>query len=201
MTPAEAFVAAVRHHQADQLAEADRLYDPVLAAEPTHALALHLRGALAHAAGRHQEAVDLIGRALAHEEQPDFHCNIGLALSALERRREAADHWARAVALNPNHAAARLNLGNTLREDGRFDEAIAQHRAAAQLWPRSAPVHNSLGLSLARAERHDETRRRYAARFPSDITMTDLDHWHAFEQDNPHTFANMYRFWVQKDDA
>ena len=46
-----------------------------------------------------------------------------------------------------------------------------------------------------------ETRRRYAARFPSDITMTDLDHWHAFEQDNPHTFANMYRFWVQKGDA
>jgi SAM-dependent methyltransferase len=43
-----------------------------------------------------------------------------------------------------------------------------------------------------------ETRRRYAARFPSDATMTDLDRWHAFEQDNPHTFANMYRFWVQK---
>ncbi len=161
MTPAEAFVAAVRHHQADQLAEADRLYGPVLAAEPTHALALHLRGALAHAAGRHQEAVDLIGRALAREEQPDFHYNIGLALSALGRRREAADHWARAVALNPNHAAARLNLGNTLREDGRFDEAIAQHRAAAQLWPQSAPVHNSLGLSLARAERHDEAIVHY----------------------------------------
>ena len=46
-----------------------------------------------------------------------------------------------------------------------------------------------------------DTARRYAARFPSDPTMTDLDRWHAFEQDNPHTFANMYRFWVQKDDA
>ena len=161
MTPAEAFVAAVRHHQAGQLAEADRLYGAVLAAEPTHAHALHLRGALAHAAGRHHEAVDLIGRALAREEQPDFHHNIGLALSALGRRREAADHWARAVALNPNHAAARLNLGNALREEGRFDEAIAQHRAAAQLWPQSAPVHNSLGLSLARAGRHDEAIAHY----------------------------------------
>jgi SAM-dependent methyltransferase/Flp pilus assembly protein TadD len=161
MTPAEAFVAAVRHHQAGQFAEADRLYGAVLAAEPAHAHALHLRGALAHATGRHQEAVELIGRALARDEQPDFHYNIGLALSALGRRREAADHWARAAALNPNHAAARLNLGNALREEGRFDEAIAQHRAAAQLWPQSAPAHNSLGLSLARAERHEEAIAHY----------------------------------------
>ena len=116
MSSRRAFIAAVRHHQAGQLAEADRLYGAVLAAEPSHAHALHLRGALAHAAGRHQDAVDLIARALARDEQPDFHHNIGLALSALGRRRDAADHWARAVAINPNHAAARLNLGNVLHE-------------------------------------------------------------------------------------
>ena len=46
-----------------------------------------------------------------------------------------------------------------------------------------------------------DTRRRYAAYAPSDTTMTDLDRWHAFEQENRHTFANMYRFWIQKDDA
>ena len=50
-----------------------------------------------------------------------------------------------------------------------------------------------LGLEVDRA-----TARRYAARFPADTAMTDLDLWHAFEQDNPHTFATMYRFWVQK---
>jgi len=43
-----------------------------------------------------------------------------------------------------------------------------------------------------------DTARRYAAHAPSDKAMTDLDRWHAFEQDNPHTFANMYRFWMQK---
>jgi hypothetical protein len=37
-----------------------------------------------------------------------------------------------------------------------------------------------------------------AAHAASDATLTDLDRWHAFEQDSPHTFANMYRFWVQK---
>jgi Flp pilus assembly protein TadD/2-polyprenyl-3-methyl-5-hydroxy-6-metoxy-1,4-benzoquinol methylase len=162
MRPADAFVAAVRHHQAGQFSEADRLYRKVLAAEPRHVHALHLRGALAHATGRNEEAVKLIARAIALDEQvPDFHYNIGLALWALDRRGEASSHWARAVALNPNFAEARLNLGNALREQRRFDEAIAQHGAAVQLQPQSAPAHNSLGLSLAKAGRDDEAIPHY----------------------------------------
>jgi len=41
-------------------------------------------------------------------------------------------------------------------------------------------------------------RSAYAARFPDDPAMTDLDRWHAFETENPQTFFAMYRFWVQK---
>jgi len=162
MRPADAFVAAVRHHQAGQFAEADRLYRQVLAAEPQHLHALHLRGALAHAAGRNEEAVKLVGRAIALNGQvADFHYNIGLALWALDRREEASGHWERAVALNPNFAEARLNLGNALREARRFDEAIAQHSAAVQLQPHSAPAHNGLGLSLAKAGRDDDAIQHY----------------------------------------
>jgi SAM-dependent methyltransferase len=29
--------------------------------------------------------------------------------------------------------------------------------------------------------------------------MTDLDHWHTMEIENPDLFAGMYQFWVQKD--
>ena len=50
-----------------------------------------------------------------------------------------------------------------------------------------------LGFEIDRA-----TARQYALRFPADKAMTDLDQWHAFEQDNTHTFEAMYRFWVQK---
>jgi SAM-dependent methyltransferase len=41
-------------------------------------------------------------------------------------------------------------------------------------------------------------RARYQARFPDDRSMTNLDHWHMFEQDHPATFAGMYQFWIQK---
>jgi hypothetical protein len=39
----------------------------------------------------------------------------------------------------------------------------------------------------------------YRDRFPDDPSMTDLDHWHAFETERPATFAGMYQFWCQKD--
>ena len=160
---ADALAAAVRHHQAGQLAEADRLYRKVLAAEPQNLHALHLRGALAHAAGRNEEAVELIGRALALNEQvPDLHYNVALALWALGRHAQAVAHWRRAVALNPDFAAARLNLGNALRDEGRLDEAITQHRSAVRLWPQAPPAHNSLGLSLARAGQHGEAIPHYS---------------------------------------
>jgi tetratricopeptide (TPR) repeat protein/SAM-dependent methyltransferase len=42
------------------------------------------------------------------------------------------------------------------------------------------------------------TLRAYAARFPDDVTMTDLAHWDAFERGHPHIFAAMYQFGVQK---
>ena len=135
MTPVEAFNAAMRHHQAGQLAEAERLYAQVLAAEPGHLHALMLSGALAHMGGRNEEAVGLFGRALAINEQPDFHYNIGLAKWALGQRAEATAHWERALALNPGFPQAHMNLGNALREDGRTADAVMHLRRALQLQP------------------------------------------------------------------
>ncbi|MGZ8310249.1 MAG: tetratricopeptide repeat protein [Rhodoplanes sp.] len=43
------------------------------------------------------------------------------------------------------------------------------------------------------------TGEAYRTRFPDDPAMTDLDHWHAFEQDHPDTFAAMYQFWIAKN--
>ena len=54
------------------------------------------------------------------------------------------------------------------------------------------------GLQFLGFEIDPITARQYARRFPADAAMTDLDGWHAFEQDNPRTFESMYVFWVQK---
>jgi tetratricopeptide (TPR) repeat protein/SAM-dependent methyltransferase len=40
--------------------------------------------------------------------------------------------------------------------------------------------------------------QEYRKRFPEDKAATDLERWHAFENENPTTFTGMYQFWVQK---
>jgi hypothetical protein len=54
------------------------------------------------------------------------------------------------------------------------------------------------GLTFLGFETDPWTRRRYAAMFPEDRSMTDRDRWHALEQKHPLTFARMYQFWTQK---
>ena len=50
-----------------------------------------------------------------------------------------------------------------------------------------------LGFQLA-----PDVLQQYREQFPDDPACTDLDHWHAFEQQHPHTFGRMYQFVVQK---
>ena len=56
--------AGLKHHQAGRLADAGACYRRVLAAQPDHADALHLLGVIAHQAGRHDLAVELISQAI-----------------------------------------------------------------------------------------------------------------------------------------
>jgi SAM-dependent methyltransferase len=57
----------------------------------------------------------------------------------------------------------------------------------------AAEALNFLGFKVSPA-----VRAQYAARFPGDRAMTDLDRWAAFEQDNPGTFGAMYQLWLQQ---
>jgi len=54
------------------------------------------------------------------------------------------------------------------------------------------------GLNLLGFEHDADVLLRYRAQFLDDSACTDLDHWHAYEQQHPHTFVRMYQFTVQK---
>jgi tetratricopeptide (TPR) repeat protein len=141
-----AFAAAVQHHRAGHLHEAEQFYRQVLGANPSHADSLHLLGVLAHQVGHHDVAVDLIERAIEIDATIAlYQSNLGNALRALGRPDRATACYRRAIVLRPRYVEAYNNLAATLREHDQPDEAVTWLRKAIALKPDFPEVHNNLG--------------------------------------------------------
>ena len=134
-------------------AEAEELYREILELKPRHFDALQLLGALALQAGRLQEGVELLRKALAvNARQAPIHSNLAYALNALQRFDEALASADRALALEPKFPDALNNRGNAqaglnrpLDALGSFDRAIALMPDFAQAWNNRACVLRDLG--------------------------------------------------------
>lgn len=145
----EAIQLALQHHQAGRLAQAERLYRKVLAADPSNADANHLLGVLAHQSGNHEAAVTLIGKALlAVPDMAEAHYNLGIALYALGRPDQAIVSYRRALDINPRYLDACSNLGIALADAGQPEQAATWHRKALALEPQSAEAQYNLGSVL-----------------------------------------------------
>jgi tetratricopeptide (TPR) repeat protein len=142
----DVFIAAMAHHKAGRLAQAEQGYRQVLRADPRQPDALHMLGVLAYQSGNNEAAVDLIGQAIAlHGNSPAYHSNLGLALKDLGRLGAAADAFRRAIALNGQAPAAHNNLGIVLTALGRLDEALACSEKALALAPDFAEAYANIG--------------------------------------------------------
>jgi tetratricopeptide (TPR) repeat protein len=94
------------------------------------------------------------------------HPNSGLAWKVLgvslkTRGRDALHALQRAVALLPDDAEARSNLGNALRDQGQLEEAAASYRRALELKPDYAGAHSNLGNVLLDLRRPDDAIASY----------------------------------------
>ncbi|WP_207459464.1 tetratricopeptide repeat protein [Azospirillum sp. SYSU D00513] len=134
----QTLAVATEHHRAGRTAEAERLYREVLDRSPGHPDALHLLGVVALQSGRPQDAAELIGQAVARDaESALFHANLGHALHALGRKREAALSFARALALLSNRGEGWGNVAALANLIRRYDDET-RRAAAAELDARYA---------------------------------------------------------------
>jgi tetratricopeptide (TPR) repeat protein len=148
-TPTPALAAAIRHHQAGRLHEAELLYRQILAREPANADALHLLGVIAHQVGRHDRAVEHIEAALRlRPADAEMYSNLGAAYHALGRLAEAERCYQDALRVRPDFASARYNLGNLFLKQDRPAEAAACYRLALQSLPDNLGILNNLGTAL-----------------------------------------------------
>ncbi len=162
---------AIELHQAGRLSQAAQLYERILAADESDALALHLFGVLQHQQGDHTRAVDLIGRAVAlRPNVAAFHANLAEAYRSLGRFDRAVGCCRTAIQLQPDFPEAFSNLGLALQALGRRSEAIDCFRRALQSRPDFAPAHNNLGIALRESGQVDEALAHFRTAVELDPT-------------------------------
>ncbi len=153
--------AAMAHHRAGRLAEAERLYRLVCDNDPKNARAFHLLGVVAHQLGR-PDAASLVGRAVTLD--PSFaeaHNDRGAILAANGSFTDAVASFERAVSLKPGYHEARNNLARGLRSLGRFDEALVQFEQILKNAPDSPVAHFNLASVFELAGRKSEAESHY----------------------------------------
>jgi len=117
---------AMAAHRDGRLTEAEAGYRQALADGERLVEAHQLLGVLLHRRGRDPEALHHLDEALRMDpEHAGAWANRGLVWVALQRPQEAEDSFRRALAIQPELVAPRLNLARLLGSTGRGPEAVA----------------------------------------------------------------------------
>lgn len=83
------------------------------------------------------------------------------SFEALDKRNRAKDAFAQALALNPDLAIPRSNLGSMAKDEGRFDEAIAHLEETVKRTPSNYPSWYLLGTVFEKVGRWDAAIKAY----------------------------------------
>jgi tetratricopeptide (TPR) repeat protein len=151
------FRQGVALHQQGRFAEAELIYRDVLQQDPKSFEAMHLLGVIALQTRKTQQAVELIGKAIAlNPAIPTAHCNLGSALTALQRHADALESFDKAIALKADLADAHGNRAAALNALKRYDLALASCDRALTLKPDYAEAHNNRAHALNALKRHRE---------------------------------------------
>ena len=135
--------------QRGDLAQAERIYERVLARAANHVQALHLLGIIKVQTGRPQSGLELVEKAI--RLKPDYteaYSDRGLILQQLGRLDEALASFDKAITLRPNTAEAYCNRGLVLQDLERFKEALASFDKAIALRPDFAEAYSNRGVVL-----------------------------------------------------
>jgi tetratricopeptide (TPR) repeat protein len=125
-------------------------------------------GSCLSAMGRYAEAESYLRRAVAGIDDPQTHYNLGLLLSITDRAGEAIGEYEKALARDPMHADARLNMATALARQGRMDRAVQELTGLVDQDPDNAVARTNLGVILAQQGRVPQARAHLEAALRSD---------------------------------
>ena len=148
---------ALDHQRAGRLAEAEAIYRALLVSDPGNIPALHQYGLMEMQRGCYAEAVTLIGRALALQQDDAFmHSNLGEVFRRQGDLDKAFTHFKRAMELNPMLPVVHLNLGVLMRTRGLLRQSEHFLLQAVMLFPDLFKAHLELAHLYLEEERDAE---------------------------------------------
>ncbi|OYQ31472.1 hypothetical protein CHU95_20185 [Niveispirillum lacus] len=158
-TISERLATALADHRDGHIDRAADAYRQMLKADPNNVDALHLLGLTELQAGRTDQAVALMARAVQLAPwMVEARLNLANALSQRGDRDNALAMWRSVLALDPSNTAAWHALGAASAGHGGAGRAgaIRALRRAARLEPTRAEIHHDLGLLLRQDDQNEE---------------------------------------------
>ncbi|MFA9461490.1 tetratricopeptide repeat-containing sulfotransferase family protein [Thiohalorhabdus sp. Cl-TMA] len=155
---AELLDTAHLHHKGGDLERAEDLYREILQNDAGVAGAHHGMGLIALQVGQPRLAVEFFRTAIELKDDPLYHCNLATAHFSLEDLASAEAEYRKAIEAAPSYGEAYLNLGLTLKAEGRHQEACDVLDRAVVLRPRDPQAFAKLAEVLLLLDRHDEAK-------------------------------------------
>ncbi|HUD70574.1 MAG TPA: tetratricopeptide repeat protein [Dongiaceae bacterium] len=118
-----------------------------------------------------------------YPDNPYLLNEVGNQLLLHGRRVDAETHFARAVKIDPNSAAAWNNLGVVRLALDKNTEAATAYKKALKIQPNYALAWYNLGVALDRMDRYDEALQAYERAFVLDPGLLEV-------KKNPQIVAN-----------
>jgi len=159
----DALLAEAIHLQRQgRTAQAEHLYQALVAAEPTSPIFLNGYGILCAQMGNYPRAEALFREAM--RQAPDFmdaQMNLGNLLLASGDFQEGITLLGSVAALRPDRADGLYNFGRALAASGNSSEAIAQFRQALLAEPGYLPARLELANHLRRQKNYPDAESQY----------------------------------------
>lgn len=131
--------------QGGKLAEAESVYQQVMAQDPSNQDAHHLLAVLRNAQGKHREALNLVNIAISVSRNAIFLNTRGMIFIDLQLYQEAQNDLRAALKLNPDYPEAYNNLAIAHQRLGEIPKAIRCARKALELRPDFPQAWATLG--------------------------------------------------------
>lgn len=157
-----------------KIADAERIYRDVLAADPSDTNTLNFLGLLECERGNKAEGLALLDRAIAAAPaNTGARYNRAGVLFELERPEDSLIEYGEVLKLSPDPSVFN-NRGAVLAALNRHEEALSDYDAALRLAPRNANVLANRGNTLLALERYGEALQSYDAALSLGTQTADI---------------------------